>query len=560
MLGKPNFRSPFIASCAIMALNQTFPQGGQLMKQYFAKSLLLPVLAVIFLVCALVLTPSDAFAAEPQNASSMTAKEFQSYKPVIQSIQSLRELEPNLHLPLPDLAYYALTLKNPLEGAYPELIYSTSKNGTYQLMDSYLPEEIGYKYDAYPTIRNEQYRNLYVKICYYTYIDGKKCFTQFSEPFKASSVLPDVPDPYIRMYRQSGLIFVDFHKTDGFTRSLQIREKGASKWVSVSKSKLVKKVKTTKDGYTLTLNTDKSYEVRGRQYATINGEKVYSDYRTAKTFSNPSKIKNISFLRYDKDNKTAIRFGSPYVDDYSGYQIAYRKAGSADTWKKVTLTSNDTKEAIVSVYQTTTWWDAKNGYEYKIRPYTIVAGKKFYGYYSNVYTCTKKNSAFVNEIDPGYFDYFTRSDITEEERPSYDHSLTIKENYNVIQQFVSTPYLRLFHSGMGHNDSGPFAGSRVEYSSRASEGLVGIQILGRMDDNAGAMTLELLRFFTEDDEVANGFFCWMQAVQSFGHANSDYFGFRDVKETSNGFIIEMNGQEIIVEHTNQGTIYWFDVN
>ena len=101
---------------------------------------------------------------------------------------------------------------------------------------------------------------------------------------------------------------------------------------------------------------------------------------------------------------------------------------------------------------------------------------------------------------------------------------------------------------------------RADYYSRADQGLVGIQILGTMRSDAASMTLELLRFFAEDDEVANGLFCWIRSMQNFGHANSDYFGFRDVKETSNGFVIEMNGQEIIVEKNQYGTIYWFNMN
>jgi hypothetical protein len=55
-----------------MLSNQTFPQVGLLMKQYFAKSVFMAVLTVILLACALLLPPSDAFAAAPQNAGSMT--------------------------------------------------------------------------------------------------------------------------------------------------------------------------------------------------------------------------------------------------------------------------------------------------------------------------------------------------------------------------------------------------------------------------------------------------------------------------------------------------------
>lgn len=522
------------------------------MKQYFSRYIL-PVLAVMFIACVVFL-PSDAYAAERPDAGNMTAQQFQNYKPAIESIQLVREIDSTVYLVNPDYTYFAMTLKNPLEGAYTELVFSTSKNGTYQLMGQYPLAELADKYDAFPVYSKKQFASLYIKVCYYTYIDGKKCFTQFSDPFPAPVDRPAAQN--LTMYRQTGKIFVEFYKPDGLSRSLQIREKGSSKWVSVSKSSLVKEVKSSKEGYTLTLDTKKSYEFRGRVYNTIDGKKNYSDYRHVSTFSNPSKVTNISFLRYDKDNKTAILFGTPN----GSYQLAYRKAGSSGSWKKVTITLEESKEAVVGFNQSCAWYDAKVGYEYKIRPYVTVAGKKFYGSYSKIFTCTKKNSAFVNEINSGYADYFNRADISKPERVSYNHNLSIKENYNIIQDYVSNPYLRLYTSGMGLNDSGPFWGASVDYHSRASEGLVGIQILGSMSKDAGAMTLEILRFFAEDDKVANGLFCWIQSIQSFGHANSDYFGFSDVKETSNGFIIKMNSREVIVEFNEYGTIYWFNMN
>ena len=130
----------------------------------------------------------------------------------------------------------------------------------------------------------------------------------------------------------------------------------------------------------------------------------------------------------------------------------------------------------------------------------------------------------------------------------------------MIKKFVSVNLLTLFDHGHAGSNYEDFADPYVDYQSRASEGLVGLRIAGATKYDQSAMALELLRFYAEDDEVANALFCWARSVNNFSHANSDYFGFRDVKETSNGFIIEMNGQEIIVEQTSSGTMYWFDVN
>ena len=437
-----------------------------------------------------------------------------------------------------------------MQGAFLEYYGSDTKNGTYERLGMEQPLSSN---DWIPKWDDKKYEATYIKVRYSYRFDGSytDCYTQYSEPFKAPADTPS--EPSLEMYRQTGKIFVYFQKQDGLSRSLQIREKGTSKWVSVSKSKLVKKVDITNSGYTLTLNMNKSYEFRGRQYVTINGEKVYSSYRTVKTFSNPSKVTDIQFLRYDKADGTAILWNGS-----GAAQIAYRKAGSSDSWKKITV---DSKSATVGPYSSLQWWDAKLGYEYKIRPFTIVAGKKFYGYYSKVFTCNKKTAAFINEINPEYAKvYFSDWETAESERPSYNHSLSIKENFHVIQNYVSVRLLVLFDHGYAGSNYEDFWDPCVDYQSRASEGLVGLRIAGAAKYDQSSMALELLRFYAEDDEVANALFCWARSVNNFGHANSDYFGFRDVKEMKNGFIIEMNGQEIIVEHTKQGSIYWFDMN
>ncbi len=524
------------------------------MKQYFAKSLLLPLLAVILLSCILVLIPSEAYADEVTVARDMTPQQFQNYKPVIENIQLSRNADKKLYLMEENWkTYHVVTLKNPMQGAFLEYYGSDTKNGTYKRLANEQP--LGSN-DWIPKWDDKKYEGTYIKVRYCYRFDGDYTdyYTQYSEPFKAPADTPR--EPSLEMYRQTGKIYVNFPKLDGLSRSLQIREKGTSKWVSVSKSKLVKKVDITNGGYTLTLNMNKSYEVRGRQYVTINGEKVYSDYRTAKTFSNPSKVTDIQFLRYDKTDGIAILWNGT-----GSAQIAYRKAGSADSWKKITIDSSESKYASVGPYSGLQWWAAKLGYEYKIRPFTIVAGKKFYGYYSKVFTCNKKTAAFVNEINPEYAKvYFSDWETAETERPSYNHSLSIKENFRVIKKFASANLLVLFDHGYAGSNYEDFCDPYVDYQSRASEGLVGLRIAGATKYNQASMALELLRFYAGDDEVANALFCWARSVNNFGHANSDYFGFRDVKETKNGFIIEMNGQEIIVEYNQNGTIYWFDVN
>lgn len=79
----------------------------------------------------------------------------------------------------------------------------------------------------------------------------------------------------------------------------------------------------------------------------------------------------------------------------------------------------------------------------------------------------------------------------------------------------------------------------------------------------GAVALEVLRFYTQDNELAGRLFALQSALWQFGHADPKYFGFTEVQDygwvysgvnsltnewvkdkTSGGCILEYNGRQI----------------
>ena len=77
-----------------------------------------------------------------------------------------------------------------------------------------------------------------------------------------------------------------------------------------------------------------------------------------------------------------------------------------------------------------------------------------------------------------------------------------------------------------------------------------------------------MRFYSGNDKIASSLFTWQRIVWEFGHANTDYFGFKDVKETDAGFIVDCGGTKVEVAsvHVARGydpdvtlRVFWFDM-
>lgn len=383
----------------------------------------------------------------------------------------------------------------------------------------------------------------YAKIRY----SNKGVYSDFSDPVK----IPVKPasKPYVALYKiSSAELFAVVSDERNETRTLQIREKGTTKWYSVSQSPLVKSYEVSNRGYYLKVNPSKEYEVRARNFRKTNGKKYYGEYTNAKEYANAkAKAEDVSFLRYDKNSYvlTVTEWSNLERNDYDyDVQVAYRKTGTSKWFYTTTAIEYDT-----DLYRRGWSMQAKNGYEYKFRVYApLPDNKKACGPWSKVFKCTKKSSAFVNEAS-------IRD--TADDHIYYDHNLSFDENYERIEWRVPEVCIyRLSRNGLVMNDE--LYGHTVRIDcSREDEGFAGVHVFG---DWHWEPILEILCFYAEDNEIAYGLLGWWKASCSYGHANSDYFGFKDVKSTKNGFIIEMNGQQIEVEKTEKGTIYWFNLN
>ncbi len=495
--------------------------------------------------------------------------EFQNMKPVLDELIFIEKTPALASSSIPGLAWYAVKLQ-PLSGFeeffekanYPgydsvEVYTSQTKDGEYQLLGyanfSNHQTMNAFCYGAAVFSYNlEPYK--YAKIRYLRYDAGVKTYTEYSDPVKIP-VRPIMMPSSPAMYKiTSSEAFVTFRNESGLTRVLQIREKGAEKWASVSKSKLVNSYKSKSGGYTLKLDTSKEYELRARYYKQIDGKKYYSDYVYFGGYKNPKTSPNLAvkFLRYDygKDDYALYitkqkDYTYTFVDMGRGaplksYQIASRKSGTSKwTYTYVNSRSSSNHGFL----------PAKYGYEYKVRPYTTVSGNKAKAStWSKVYKCTNKSAAYVNEA--------TREDNSAG-HVIYDHSKTYEQNYQILQERVwDLTFERFWDDGLSPNYEDRGTTGKIDHS-RVDEGFIGVNAFGGGDREA---LLEMFSMYAEDSEVAHALLAWVMSYSStFGHANSDFFGFKDVKKTKNGFIMEMNGQQIEVEKAELGNTFWFDM-
>lgn len=502
-----------------------------------------------------------------------TKAQYSKMKPVIQKVVSESGKNTIYLTALPGYEEY---LEHSFFGGFDnvKVARSTAKNGKYEISngDGYIGGNCGETtivHDSevidgtvYPLDNTKVY---YYKVKYTMWAkDGSGAIyeTQWSDPVASSIAAPNTPYQLQAGRISNSKVYVTFPAQDGLTRALYVRKKGTTKWYNVKTASYVKSVKAKSDGFVLEMNAKQDYEFSGRFTKTINGKKYTSDYsKPSSGYYNPTdKVKEISFLRYSPDH-VALGWSdlnqSIAYEPSDGYQIKYRKAGSSDSWQ------------ILSEYDTLRYTrftaPAEIGYEYKIRKFNYVGTQKVYGSYSKVYKCTEKSAAFVNKLGAADYtgDYNYIWEETDEQtmaRPTYDHSLTIKKNYNQIASFVMDQYSYVLNEhGMGGDHDQALWNpqtARVDLS-RENEGKVGIHVFGGFSFQTGPMTMELMSFFAEDRAVGCALFHWVEAIHNYGSANSDQFGFHDVIETKNGFIIEMNGVQIEFENTDNGTIYWF---
>ena len=145
--------------------------------------------------------------------------------------------------------------------------------------------------------------------------------------------------------------------------------------------------------------------------------------------------------------------------------------------------------------------------------------------------------------------------------PNADKNTAVEE-LNELGFFAFGGF-RFFDDGIAKNyeDEG-----RIAKFVTHSDGRTGIDVFGwRKGYDSSEITnfglnlvLEAFYYMTGDREVAKALWSWHDACEINGSANSDNYGFHDVRQTSNGWVIEMNGVQIEFNNTGNGTIYYFN--
>ena len=145
--------------------------------------------------------------------------------------------------------------------------------------------------------------------------------------------------------------------------------------------------------------------------------------------------------------------------------------------------------------------------------------------------------------------------------PNADKNTAVEELNELA--FFAYGGFRFFDDGIAKNyeDEG-----RIAKFVTHSDGRTGINVFGwRKSYDSSEITnfglnlvLEAFYYMTGDREVAKALWDWHDACNINGRANSDDYGFHDVRQTSNGWVIEMNGVQIEFNNTGNGTIYYFN--
>lgn len=244
---------------------------------------------------------------------------------------------------------------------------------------------------------------------------------------------------------------------------------------ATSKNGTYKKVFiTTKDNY---INSDRTtgktywYKVRG--YKVISGKTCYTKYSApASAYARPNKAKI----------KSADYWNSNFVIDWdkvsgaSGYQLQI-KVKDSDPWKTYYLRKNGSKsypkewdgEGIASVgvkYITTNTaavWNVNDDepqFQFRVRAYRNVKGKKVYGLYSKAYKVLPKYDAekidaeikaYVKEKYPNGDWYNTTYDTEKKQTiitdfpdmtPEYDSSFGITWSMVTVNQYETLDSLK----------------------------------------------------------------------------------------------------------------------
>ena len=422
---------------------------------------------------------------------------------------------------------------------------------------------------------------------------SKNC-TKMSDPYELPAAKPWKPFNIFGYRTSATKIYLEVGAVENFKVHFQIRKKGTSKWENLSTSKLVKRSKIT-NSVTLTVKEGENFEFRARYYYKYKGKAICGKYAYGDSvkFESTPQVKILSALQFDsgKEDNIALFWDQDMLGDdtlsvYDGYfQVAYRKAGSKDKWKTFKIKTYDNKTAAINDNYTGNYTTKKIkvGYEYRVRLCLNATKRTFngvmptsYGKYSKTFTVTKSSAQYRHAKSSGLEGLLNNDGAV---RPKYDTKLSRTKNMEALEQYLDQAV-----SGSSHSDTRlEFCGSNgfpycdVMYHN----GKIGVTMVNHQRA-AGLVALETMRFFSQDEKLAAALFAWQSAAWTFGHANSDYFGFTDVKwgsgpmydsrqdtwsTTQYGGVIDRNGTQVeagtfVKSYQNveraDFRIFWFD--
>ena len=133
-------------------------------------------------------------------------------------------------------------------------------------------------------------------------------------------------------------------------------------------------------------STGKTYYYKVRAYKAVNGKTVYTKYSAVKSaYARPNKV-TISKVTCPED--LCVRIYWNKVAGADGYEI-YRSKKGTNNWKKCDYTNDkfswkySKKNLHATNMLSTVHGDAYIDWQYKVRAYRLVHGKKVYGLFSN---------------------------------------------------------------------------------------------------------------------------------------------------------------------------------
>ena len=150
-------------------------------------------------------------------------------------------------------------------------------------------------------------------------------------------------------------------------------------------------------------------------------------------------------------------------------------------------------------------------------------------------------------------------------REFYKSGMSAEDARQALNRYIYNVYSRKFFAdGIKKNqtDEGKFARFVTH-----SDGRLGINVFQwrkSYDSSTSTNTslnavMEAFYFFTKDKDVAHALFSWTDAAAiNNGDADSNNFGFTDVRATANGGVIKMNGIQIEADFSDNSYTYYFN--